>query len=253
MKSGKGDFPALEIIYDERIIEVAKKIAGDIVFSKNIGKTMKKWRERFQITQMELAEAMGVSPSVISDYESGRRKSPGAHMIRKFVKSLIEIDVRRGKPTLSRLMKMFIEAEGSYKAIIDMREFSEPVTIRNFCQHIDAELVVGEEVKDNVLLGYTVVDSIKVAIDVPAHAYIRLFGTTTQRAAIFTNVRYGRSPLVAVKAFQAGTGLRPALVVLQGPKNVDPLGLIIAKREKIPLALSRIRDLEELVKRLRAI
>ncbi len=49
--------------------------------------------------------------------------------------------------------------------------------------------------------GYTVVDSIKLILDVPSHEYFKLYGTTTQRAAIFINVKYGRSPpLIALKS-----------------------------------------------------
>ncbi len=240
-------------VYDEIISDIAKKIAGDIIFSRSIGMALKRWRERFRVTQAELAEVIGVSPSVISDYESGRRRSPGAHIIKRFVKGLVEIDVRRGKPVITMLMRSFTEAKSIQECIIDMREFIKPVKVKDFCNHIDAELLVDGEFSENILLGYTIVDSIKVAVEVPAYAYIRLFGATTQRAAIFTNVKYGRSPLVAIKAFQAGTGLRPALVVIHGPEKVDLLGLLIARRERIPIALTRIKNLEDLVKHLRRI
>ncbi|MCC6005916.1 MAG: transcriptional regulator, partial [Thermofilum sp.] len=70
----------------------------------------------------------------------------------------------------------------------------------------------------------------------------------------FTRVAYGRSPLVAVKSMQAGMGgLRPALIVLHGVKKVDELGLKIAKRENIPLAVSRIDSVEALIEKLRNI
>jgi putative transcriptional regulator len=60
--------------------------------------------------------------------------------------------------------------------------------------------------------------------------------------------------MVAVKSMQAGMGgLRPALVVLHGAKKVDELGLEIARRENIPLAVTRIEDINELIDRLRSI
>ena len=46
---------------------------------------MKTWRERLQVKQRALAEQMNVSPSVLSDYESGRRISPGAGFIKKYL------------------------------------------------------------------------------------------------------------------------------------------------------------------------
>ena len=58
-----------------------EKVAGEIVISTDPGKTMRKWREEFHLSQLELARELKVSASVISDYESGRRKSPGTAMV----------------------------------------------------------------------------------------------------------------------------------------------------------------------------
>ncbi|MBU4201932.1 MAG: helix-turn-helix domain-containing protein, partial [Candidatus Altiarchaeota archaeon] len=57
--------------------EITRKIAGEIVLADAPGKSMRKWREIFGIKQNSLAQKLGISASVISDYESGRRKSPG--------------------------------------------------------------------------------------------------------------------------------------------------------------------------------
>ena len=239
---------------DPAIREVAYKIAGEIIISPNPGREMRKWREQFGLTQVELAAIMGVSASVISDYESGRRKSPGSRFIKKFVKSLIFKDVERGGIVLSGLSRILLGSDMLRQAVIDMREFSIPITINRFCEMIDADLITGENFASTPLLGYTVVDSLELVLNVPSFDYVKLYGATTQRAAIFTKVYYGRSPMVAIKAMQAGMGgLRPALVVFHGTKKVDQLGLEIARRENIPLALTRIEDIEELIKRLRSI
>ena len=55
--------------------EFKEKIAGEIALSADPGKTIKKWREEFGISQHELADNVGISHSVISDYESGRHRS----------------------------------------------------------------------------------------------------------------------------------------------------------------------------------
>ena len=240
---------------DFMLKEVKTKIAGDIVLSENPGKSMRKWRELFNISQIELAERMGVSASVISDYESGRRRSPGARFVKRFVDALIEIDLDKGSQSINNLLRLFIGSDKLYEAVLDMREFSSPISIGEFCEAIKSELIVGKgEVEDKVLLGYTVVDSIKLVLEVPSHDYVRLYGATTQRAAVFTQVYYGRSPMVAIKAMQAGMGgLRPALVVYHGIKKVDRLGLEIARREKIPLALCPVKDVASLLDLLRKI
>jgi len=238
---------------DPLLYEVATKIAGDIVMSKYPGKAMRRWRELFGISQVEIAAEMGVSASVISDYESGGRLSPGAKFVRRFVESLITIENLRGGSVINSLKRMLLGTEKLYEAVIDMREFSTGIPLEDFCEKINADLLV-KAGGPTLIFGYTVVDSIKLVMSVPSYDYIRLYGATTQRAAIFTNVKYGRSPLVAVKAMQAGMGgLKPALVVLHGPKKVDELGLLIAKSEGISLALSKIPSVEELVERLRRI
>jgi len=231
--------------------EIAVKIAGDIVLSEHPGAAMRRWRRYFDISQSELAAKMGVKPSVISDYEIGRRRSPGASIVKRFVRSLIEIDQEKGGRTVLSLARLVIGASILQKAVLDMREFVKPVTIAEFCKAIDADLLTAQDSANELLLGYTVVDSITLVVEVPAHEYARLYGATTQRAAVFTGVKFGRSPLVAVKSMQAGLGgLRPALVVLHGLEKVDELGLAIARNEHIPLAITKIKRIEDLISRL---
>jgi predicted transcriptional regulator len=55
---------------------LARRIAGEIILSNKPGATMRKWRELFAVSQTTLSDKMLLSSSVISDYESGRRKSP---------------------------------------------------------------------------------------------------------------------------------------------------------------------------------
>ena len=50
--------------------EFKEKIAGEITLSSDPGKAIRKWREEFKLSQHQLADAMGISHSVISDYES---------------------------------------------------------------------------------------------------------------------------------------------------------------------------------------
>jgi transcriptional regulator with XRE-family HTH domain len=64
---------------------LARRIAGEIILSNMPGTALKKWRMAFNISQARIAEKLQISPSVISDYESGRRKSPGTLFVRRFV------------------------------------------------------------------------------------------------------------------------------------------------------------------------
>ncbi|MCS7139224.1 MAG: helix-turn-helix domain-containing protein [Candidatus Nezhaarchaeota archaeon] len=234
--------------------ELALRIAGEIVFADNVGQALRSWRQRFMISTTELAHYLGVSPSVISDYESGRRKSPGTGFIKKVVSALVKIDNERGGRVTEPLRRLYAGSEALREAIIDMRDFVEPISIGEFCKRIKAELVVGEGAEFKPLLGYTVVDSIKLILDVPSSDYPKLYGSTSQRAAIFVKVSTGRSPLVALKAMQAGLGsLKPGLIALHGAKTVDKLAIIIAKNEDVPLALLKVQTQQELINLLKSI
>ncbi len=68
---------------------------------------MRKWRRNFGITQTDLSNHLGISPSVISDYESGRRKSPGIMIVSKIIDALLKIDEIRGCNVMRAYETMF--------------------------------------------------------------------------------------------------------------------------------------------------
>jgi len=225
---------------------LAKRIAGEITLSSDPGKTMRKWREIFGISQTELAEHLGVSSSVISDYEGGRRKSPGASTIRKFVEALIEIDEKRGGNVIRAFGKT-IEGELPTSAILDIREFALPVTIEDVVKAVKGEVVANPQLLDRRIYGYTVVDSIRAILEMSSEEFLKLYGWTTERALVFTKVSTGRSPMIAVRV----QGLKPAVIVLHGVKRLDDLAVKLAERERVPLVVSRARDENELITELR--
>ncbi|MEZ0249264.1 MAG: helix-turn-helix domain-containing protein [Thermoproteus sp.] len=227
--------------------DVAMYIAGDIIMSENPGEAIKRWRLVFGLTQTALAIRLNTSPSVISDYESGRRKFPGARFVKRLVQALIEADLERGSPIVNLLMRQILK-EKYWVAVIDMRDFASPVPMREFLNAIDAQVLIEPPAVD--IYGYTLVDSIKLVLEVPSNEYLRLYGTTSQRAAIFTKVSTGRSPVIAVKAMSAVVNLKPAILVLHGVKEVDGLALEICKREYIPLAVTNL-EIETLIDNLR--
>jgi len=91
---------------------LAEKIAGEITLSPQPGRTIRKWRVIFDISQTELAKVLGISPSVLSDYESGRRKSPGIQNIKRIIEALFEIDEKRGSKVLQKYASMTEGTEG---------------------------------------------------------------------------------------------------------------------------------------------
>ncbi|AMM54705.1 helix-turn-helix domain-containing protein [Pyrococcus kukulkanii] len=225
---------------------LARRIAGEIVLSPDPGKTMRKWREIFGISQTELAEYLGVSSSVISDYEGGRRKSPGASTIRKFVEALIEIDEKRGGNVIKAFSRT-LGGEIPTSAILDIREFNIPVTVKDIVDAVKGEIVANPDLVDKKIYGYTVVDSIQAILEMSAEEFLKLYGWTTERALVFTKVTTGRSPMIAVRV----QGLKPAMVVLHGVKRLDELAVKIAEKERVPLVVSHADNEAELIAGLR--
>ncbi|AMQ19537.1 helix-turn-helix domain-containing protein [Thermococcus peptonophilus] len=225
---------------------LAKRIAGEITLSSDPGKTMRKWREIFGISQTELADYLGVSSSVISDYEGGRRKSPGASTIRKFVEALLEIDERRGGNVIRAFSKT-IEGELPTDAILDIREFAVPVPIKEVVEAVKGEVAANHDLLDRKIYGYTVVDSIRAILEMSSEEFLKLYGWTTERALVFTKVTTGRSPMIAVRV----QGLKPAVIVLHGVKKLDELAVKLAERERIPLVVSKASSENELINGLR--
>ncbi len=224
---------------------LSKMIVGDVVMAHRPGDAMKKWRELFHITQAELAKKMGVSPSVISDYESGRRKSPGTKFVKKWVRALLAIDEERGGRLIMELSRLE-RLRGN--AILDMREFPRPVSAGDFCETIGAEIVACREEAGRPIYGYTLIDSIRAIESLSGWEFLQIFGLTTERALIFTRVKHGRSPMVAVRISM----LKPGLVVMHGARP-DDLAVRLAELEKIPLAYVRELGFEELLGALRAL
>jgi len=223
---------------------IARRIAGDIVMSDNCGAALKRWRETFKATQVEVARAMGITPSVIVDYEKNRRL-PGVRFLRRFVDALFHIDSERGWPVTRQLAKMFNLNLG---AIIDARDLSTPLTIDDLITAVEG-VVVSSHISRTEFYGYTVIDSIGAIVTLSGDQFWQLMGLTSNRALIFTKVTTGRSPMIAIRV----APIKPAVVVLHGPKKVDPMAIRLADKEGIPLILSLKQDISELVAALRGI
>ncbi len=219
--------------------EAVTKIAGSIVASEDAGREMRMWRERLAIRQVALAKALKVSPSVLSDYESGRRPSPGVQFVKKYVQALVRLDEGKG-----RVVSKLVSSEKD-EAILSIGEFRRPVDGPRVLAAVKASVLTGDEGGAR-LYGYTVVDSIKTIYALSGYDFYRIFGATTERALVFTKVGMGRSPLVAIRVSQ----LKPRMVIVHGPKEVDPLAVDLAKREGIVLALSSLRTEDEVISAL---
>lgn len=222
------------------IDEFKQKIAGEIAVSSDPGRIIRKWREEFGLSQHQLADAMDVSHSVISDYESGRRKSPGVTVVKKLVDALIELDVRNGSPIISKY-----NPDIKMDCVIAMDEFPAGVSIQDFIQVLNGSNLNPDRVMSKMIYGYTIVDSVKAILSLGSQDYLKIYGWNIERALIFTNVHFGRSPMVAIRAHP----LTPAMVVYQDPDQTDPLAVKLARLEGIPLVTTNL-TIDDIVARM---
>jgi putative transcriptional regulator len=228
---------------------LGRRIAGEIALSDHPGQTMKIWRERFRLQQIVLADHLGISPSVISDYESGRRKSPGTSTIRRFVMALLTLDEQNGGQVIAAFVRLMDVSLVDLNIVLAMSDFSSPMTAREFCQRLKCTIKSGEKLVDREIYGYTLVDVERAVKELSSDAFLKLFGATTERCLIFTNVNTGRAPMIAIKSQE----FKPSLVVLHGIGEVDRLALELSEQMRIPLAVSKAGTIESLTRELRGI
>jgi putative transcriptional regulator len=205
-------------------------MAGDITLSEKPGESLKKWRSNFEISQTDIANYLKVSPSVISDYESGRRKSPGTLIIKKIVESLLEIDIDRGSKKI-HAYESILSSENSTKSIYSTYEYTFPIQLAKLVNLIEGEIIFKGVEKP--LYGFSVIDSQRAILELSSHEFQKLYGWSTDRAMIFTKVSTGKSPMVAIRV----TNLKPGAVVLHGlrKEEVEPGAVKMAEVDRIPL------------------
>jgi putative transcriptional regulator len=130
-----------------------------------------------------------------------------------------------------------------------MREFAVPIKAEILLRAVEGEIIVNQDLLDREIFGYTVIDSIRCISEMTSDEFTKLYGWTTERALIFTQVSRGRSPMIAIRV----QGLKPALIVLHGPASIDdPVAIKLAEVERIPLILSRAETVDVMIRGLRS-
>ncbi len=225
--------------------DLAEKIAGEIALSDDPGATIRKWRTDFDVSQTELANQLGVSSSVISDYESGRRESPGIGVISRVVTALLDIDEERGGDRIRQYGRV-LSAGFESDAVLDLREYPATVPLNEVYDAVDAtEVAPGERER---ISGHTVIDSIRAITRLSSDEFYRLYGQSTNRVLVFTNVASGEGALVALRVANP----TPNAVLLHGLDEEDlwEHAPALAGIEGFSLAVSNVPE-EELLDGLR--
>ena len=225
--------------------QLAEKMAGEITLSDSPGHALKKWRMNFEIAPGVLSDHLSISPSVISDYESGRRKSPGTAVVGKIVDTLLAIDEETGGKHIQKFSTMlFSNVEDD--VIYDLHEYDAAIPLKTFADAIGCSLLCGS--MDKVIFGYTVVNSLNAIMQLSSTEFNRIYGWSTERALVFTNVSTGKSPMVAIRV----TPFKPRCVVLQGIEisDVHPIVEKMAERDRITV-MCTMMEIDKIVSTLR--
>ena len=225
--------------------ELAEKIAGEVALSDDPGATLRKWRTDFEIAQTDLASELDVSPSVVSDYESGRRQNPGIGVIRRVVDALLGIDERR-EGTHIRQHARVLSAGFDSDVVHDLREYPANIPLERYYDAVGATTLVSGT-RDTVS-GHTVLDSIEVIRRFSSDEFYDLYGKSTNRALVFTNVTSGEGSMVALRVLKP----TPNAVVLHGIGEEDIWDHApgLARVEGVSLAVTDM-PLEEMLDGLR--
>ncbi|UWG49611.1 putative transcriptional regulator [Halalkaliarchaeum sp. AArc-CO] len=224
--------------------DLARRIAGEITLSEDPGATLRKWRTDFDVSQTALANQLDVSSSVISDYESGRRSSPGIGVVSRMVEALLDIDERRGGGRIRQYARV-ISAGFESDVVYDLREYTTALPLSTLYEAMGAtEIVRGDQ---DTVNGHTVINSIAAITRLSSEEFYRLYGQSTNRALVFTGVTRGESPLVAMRVVNP----TPNAVVLHGIDEEDlwEYAPDLARVDGFSLAVST-RDIEEILENL---
>ena len=101
---------------------------------------------------------------------------------------------------------------------------------------------------DQAIHGYTVINSLNAILQLSSNEFNRIYGWSTERAVVFTNVSTGKSPMVAIRV----TPFKPRCVVLQGLDiaDVHPIVEKMAERDHITVMCTSM-DIDKIVSSLR--
>ncbi|WP_247001422.1 helix-turn-helix domain-containing protein [Halosolutus gelatinilyticus] len=189
--------------------ELAEKIAGEITLSDDPGATLRKWRTDFDVSQTDLAAEIDVSSSVISDYESGRRESPGIGVVSRLVDGLLAIDERRGGDRIRQYGRV-LSAGFESDVVLDLREYATSIPLHRLYDRIDATQITAGTT--DRISGHTVIDSIEAITRLSSEEFFRLYGQSTNRVLVFTNVTRGEGVGIALRVVNP----TPNAVILHG-------------------------------------
>jgi putative transcriptional regulator len=161
------------------------------------------------------------------------------------VDTILAIDEESGGRHIQQFFSMLYTGMDA-DVIYDMHEYATPVPLQRFADAIGCTVLCGS--MDQLIHGYTVINSLNAILQLSSNEFNRIYGWSTERSLIFTNVSTGKSPMVAIRV----TPFKPRCVVLQGIDSADvhPIVEKMAERDRITVMCTNM-EIEKIVNVLR--
>jgi putative transcriptional regulator len=157
--------------------------------------------------------------------------------VRRVVEGLLDIDESRGGARLRQYARV-LSAGFDGDVVRDLREYPTAVPLDTLYDAIGAEeLVEGDR---TTVSGHTVINSVQAIKRLSSEEFYRLYGKSTNRALVFSEVTRGEAALVAMRVVNP----KPNAVVLHGLDREDlwEHAPALARMDGLSLAISGVDD-----------
>jgi len=129
-----------------------------------------------------------------------------------------------------------MEGQQGNSAITSIQEFAIGLPITSIVEATGGKVLSGEEELERPIYGYTIVDALRAITTFSGANFGQMYGWSNERALFFTGVKFGRSPMIAVRAHP----VKPRMVCYIQPGNVDKLAAKLAEMERIVLVSTEL-------------
>lgn len=233
--------------------QLLQKILGDIAANEEYGFVMKKWRELFNITQAKVAQELNIKPSVISDYEGSRRRSPGIGFVRKYVNTIIKLSEIHEKESFEKVKKLLGIVNETNSLLNKTFESKNTESILNL---LNAEKLTRR--KNSEFFQECIFFSNKIShvlTKMPSKKLFNHFKNSTDKFFIFSKVKSGRIPLILLNLLsKTNKSKMPGLIIFQTNDEFKLSRFVrrMAERNKITLGITNkeISEIKKIVEKL---
>ncbi len=196
---------------EEEIETLKREIAGEIIISNNLGNTLKKWQNIFEVNQKTLAKNMAISNTMLSDYQNGRRTNPSIKFILNFINSLINHDIKHKEKILKKLIEQKTEL------IFETKEFKKGIKIKVLEK---SEKIKQTNIKNNndIVYGITYIDVHDIP-DFDNNDLQKIFGKTNKRIFYISNITDITIIQMFLNTLKIITNQNPSAIILECSLN----------------------------------